>query len=136
MNVSPGEPRPGRSLRHGWALASLAWMGLIFGLSSVPGPAFPHSVDFLSRFATLAHFVLYAVLGLLLASAFGRRDTRTLALVVAIASLYGVSDEMHQIFVPGRSPDPVDWLADTLGAIAAAAVFAKTVRQRSMPPAS
>lgn len=110
-------------------------MALIFGLSSVPGPAFPESVDFLGRFATLAHFILYAVLGLLLASAFGRPDGRTLALAVAIASLYGVSDEMHQVFVPGRSPDPLDWLADTLGALTAVALLARISRRRTASPA-
>jgi VanZ family protein len=33
-----------------------------------------------------------------------------------IASLYGVSDEVHQAFVPGRDSSPFDWLADTIGA--------------------
>ena len=32
------------------------------------------------------------------------------------ASLYGISDEIHQIFVPGRTADPIDWLVDTCGA--------------------
>jgi VanZ family protein len=40
-------------------------------------------------------------------------------LAVLLASLYGVSDEAHQAFVPGRSADAVDWLADTVGALAA-----------------
>ena len=39
-----------------------------------------------------------------------------LALVaVALASLYAVTDEFHQSFVPGRMCDPADWLTDTLG---------------------
>ena len=35
---------------------------------------------------------------------------------VAIASVYGVTDELHQYFVPGRSSDVHDWVADTSGA--------------------
>lgn len=34
----------------------------------------------------------------------------------AVASMYGVTDELHQYFVPGRSCDVHDWLADTSGA--------------------
>jgi VanZ family protein len=41
-----------------------------------------------------------------------------LAIVLAIA--YGVSDEFHQRFVPGRSSDVYDVLADAEGAAAAA----------------
>lgn len=38
-------------------------------------------------------------------------------LAVACASLYGVTDELHQYFVPGRACDPADWLVDTCGAV-------------------
>lgn len=34
---------------------------------------------------------------------------------VVIASLYGITDEFHQEFVPGRMADPVDWIVDTCG---------------------
>lgn len=42
-----------------------------------------------------------------------------LLLSLAVSSLYGISDEWHQVFVPGRSPSVGDWLADTIGAAAA-----------------
>ena len=32
-------------------------------------------------------------------------------------SLYGMSDEWHQSFVPGRMSDVADWAADTVGAM-------------------
>ena len=45
-------------------------------------------------------------------SAFMRR----ILIVVAIVSTYGIIDEIHQSFVPGRSCSVFDWVADTLGA--------------------
>ena len=36
-----------------------------------------------------------------------------------VASLYGMIDELHQIFVPGRTADIRDWLADFLGSVLA-----------------
>jgi VanZ family protein len=35
-----------------------------------------------------------------------------------ISSLYGLIDEFHQIFIPGRSSDILDWTADSAGALA------------------
>lgn len=56
--------------------------------------------------------------------------------VIALASLYAVTDEFHQSFVPGRVCDPADWLTDTLGAAlgASAAVLAleKMLAKRQM----
>ena len=43
-------------------------------------------------------------------------------LAVVLASGYGATDEFHQRFVHGRSPDVHDWIADTLGALAGAFV--------------
>lgn len=48
---------------------------------------------------------------------------------VAIASLYGVTDEFHQSFVPDRACDPVDWLVDTAGAALGAVIARKAIRR-------
>jgi VanZ family protein len=40
------------------------------------------------------------------------------------ASLFGITDEWHQSWVPGRSVEPEDWVADTLGAALAVALYA------------
>jgi VanZ family protein len=40
---------------------------------------------------------------------------------LALSSLYAISDELHQVFVAGRSPDVLDWVADSAGALAAVA---------------
>ena len=44
---------------------------------------------------------------------------------VAIASLYGFSDEFHQSFTPGRGVEFGDWVADTLGALMAVTIYAR-----------
>lgn len=52
-------------------------------------------------------------------------------LAVLLASLYGVSDEVHQAFVPGRSADLLDWLADTAGAAVAVSLVRLWAGRRS-----
>ena len=42
---------------------------------------------------------------------------------VLLTSVYGASDEYHQIFVPLRSPDFADWFADTIGAAVGATIY-------------
>jgi VanZ family protein len=54
-----------------------------------------------------------------------------------IASLYGASDELHQSFIPGRSPEIGDWVADTLGALIAVLLVAWLVKnRRALKPAT
>jgi VanZ family protein len=57
-------------------------------------------------------------------------------LAVAIAVAFGAADEWHQGFIPGRSTDPADWRADSVGAAGGAIIFAlfsriRTSRQRA-----
>lgn len=83
----------------------------------------------------LGHFVLYAVLGALYYLALpDSAGAWRVVLAIGLASLYGVSDEFHQSFVPGRTPDVMDWLVDTAGAtLAALAVRAGISRSRFAP---
>ncbi len=64
-------------------------------------------------------------------SAHGAVQGRVVLLAVLCASLYGVTDELHQYFVPGRACDPADWLVDTCGAaFGALALWALARRSR------
>jgi VanZ family protein len=101
-------------------------MALVFRLSALPGSDVP------GRFGPLGHFALYAVLGGLYFAALDptTRSTRAATVAVALASAYGITDEYHQYFVPGRTNDPVDWLVDTAGAAAAVALIAWVARRR------
>lgn len=55
------------------------------------------------------------------------------AMACALSSVYGVTDEFHQIFTPGRSCDPVDWAVDTVAAALGALIcyfMLKALRKR------
>ena len=72
------------------------------------------------------HFLEYAVLGWLCAAASSRTwpsasAWRTAAFAVFISALWGLSDEIHQAFVPGRSSEVADVIADLFGSMAGAA---------------
>jgi VanZ family protein len=38
-------------------------------------------------------------------------------LAIVTASVFGLTDELHQLFVPFRESSWQDWLADTIGAV-------------------
>lgn len=101
-------------------LPVLIWAGLIYLGSDQPQVTFP-DLGILNELGSVAgHFVEYAVLMALLARAF-RGGTRMPAKYVwpvayALVALYGLSDEYHQSFVPGRDPNVLDWVTDMAGA--------------------
>ncbi len=83
----------------------------------------------------VVHFSLYLALGALLAWArhMGGKGIPHAALVAAGAA-YGALDEWHQSFVPGRSPDGLDWLADTAGVLAGYATVTLYLSRRGKEP--
>ena len=99
----------------------LLMMGIIFFLSSVPGEdlVLPDIVNI----DKVAHMAIYGLLALSVFHAFGgARFSQTHPhlvplLVILFCSVYGLSDEFHQSFVPNRSADVFDVLADSIGAV-------------------
>lgn len=108
----------GRSSSPGWgsSVPLIAWSLLIFALSSVPGNNYPQ-VSWPLADKTV-HFSLYLVLGVFAVACFRLRGYAWWA-PVAYGLLFGLSDELHQVFVPNRSPSIADWYADALGTVAA-----------------
>ena len=112
------------------------WMGVIFAFSArehVPKPP-GFSLDVTS---VAGHLAVYAVLAALTWWAFGglvRSPRQRVAAAFGVALLYGFSDEWHQSFVPGRTPDTRDLVVDAVGAIvgiAIAVAIARTQARRS-----
>jgi VanZ family protein len=75
----------------------------------------------------LLHFGYYATLTVLLVVAFGGRGFLVAALVVICI---GAADELYQSTVPQRDADWLDFAADALAAVVAAAAFARIMRSQ------
>ncbi len=109
--------------RWTWTLATVFYCGAIFYLSSQPHvvEAAPWWLDWPNS-DKLAHVVLYGGLAGLVAVGLIRSNGAALpsrALFfgpVLFATLYGVTDEVHQWFVPPRSMELLDLFADAAGA--------------------
>ncbi len=94
-------------------------MAVIFALSAQSEPPMPDNMSDVS-----AHSLAYAALAFLtlraLAGGFPARVTLRAALAaVAITVAYGVTDEVHQMFVPGRTAEVRDLRSDAVGAVCA-----------------
>ena len=66
------------------------------------------------------HGVVFLVLGLLVHNALTNRGltkTKAAAIAMAICLVYGLSDEIHQLFVPGRAFELSDLAMDGLGSL-------------------
>jgi VanZ family protein len=93
----------------------------IFVESSFPTNAYPKIEFELSD--KILHFIIYFVLFLAFYYSFNNQskffalNKFSLYIALLFTALYGASDEFHQYFVPGRSCEFYDWLADLLGAI-------------------
>lgn len=102
----------------------LGYMGTIFYFSSRPMPAM--FVIPIAQIDKLYHFVAFGILGAL-GCQVGSRVTPHLYWKIwwggMTASLFGISDEWHQLFVPGRSSGVDDIIADMCGAWAGAMIW-------------
>lgn len=123
-------PRAGRGgLRSSvWATAwvlVLCYCLSIFYFSSRAGGQLPDF--FLLQHDKVCHFIEYAGLGFLLCYALRlstMKPRHALFCAFLLALAYGVTDEYHQSFVPGRSGnDPYDLMADCFGGMAGAVLL-------------
>jgi VanZ family protein len=97
------------------AVPSLLYMLMIFAVSAIPGSEFGAAPD-----DRLAHFVEYAILGIVLSFSAAGFLGRTPSLAAFVSmGLFGLafaaSDEWHQSFVPGRDSSVKDVAFDALG---------------------
>ncbi len=121
-----------------WAIVSL-YAGLIFLGSSMSLQIEETSFFFLSYLDHLnylipldkcVHFIEYGIFCTLLCWAIsahskGNQIRKFIFIAISLTSLYGITDEVHQLFVPTRTATVFDWFADTAGAIIAGLCWLK-----------
>ncbi len=97
-------------------LATAGYMALIFFLSSrhfhLP-PILPGYFD------KLAHTLIYMPLAFLFFVSLRKSGLNKYIFLISflLAGIYGITDELHQSFVPGRDAAAADVVADFFGAI-------------------
>ncbi len=103
----------------GW-LPALVLMGTIFYISSQPAPEIFRTKYIFSQDKFL-HIAVYFALAIFLARAFvweGKEwGKKWLWIAVGLSAFYGMTDEIHQSFVPERTAEFADWVADLIGAL-------------------
>jgi VanZ family protein len=113
---------------------AVAWAVVLFLFSAWSNPTMPYLFDGSDK---VVHAGLYSVLGICLG--FGR--VRALEppphlVLIFVGALYGVTDEVHQIFVRGRSPDWTDWVADVVGVVLGYLLITSLVTPRTTSTSS
>jgi VanZ family protein len=105
--------------------AAVIWAVFLFALTSWPRPPEVPIVSTIPNFDKLIHFTLYGVQAFLIYRAVrwpGKAAgslTRVLA-IVGLMAVWGIVDETHQYWIPGRSMEGGDVAADVAGAAAGA----------------
>ncbi|QNO13296.1 VanZ family protein [Alkalicella caledoniensis] len=133
-----------------WTLV-LLWMGLIFYMSAQPAtqsqemskgvvevvvqtvervaPSLAEQLDirYLHHIVRKnAHFIIYLILGVLVINALNVsvvEGWKGIVFALSICILYAISDEVHQLFVPGRSGEVRDVIIDSAGSSVGIGVY-------------
>lgn len=81
----------------------------------------------------LAHFTLYFILGILIYNTINLyhiNNTKILLISILLCMIYACSDEIHQLFVLGRSGELRDVLIDTLGSSLGILIVSKIINRK------
>lgn len=100
-------------------MPAVGWMAVIFMLSSISGLQVSDDVSVDRPLRVLAHLGSYALLAALLLYAqagWQRPAARHVAIAYALCVAFGLSDEIHQAFVPDRTGRIEDVFIDATGA--------------------
>ena len=91
----------------------LLYAGFIFYLSSIPYAGIAVQMNL-----SLIHIPEFFILSYLIFRAISREKTdirHAIILAIVVSSFYGVTDEIHQIFVPGRAFSVFDIIFNFIG---------------------
>ncbi|MBB6635114.1 VanZ family protein [Cohnella thailandensis] len=127
-----------------WVMIPILWCGIIFYFTQSPlftsastdgkiaaffgisDGQVVNALNYLSRKS--AHFLLFALLAVFIKSMLNEAK-RSYWLAWIGASAYGVTDELHQVFVEGRGPSILDAGIDSAGAGVALLIYYAAARK-------
>ena len=116
-------PRPLTTNRYLLWGPVVVYMAAIFYLSAQSSPPVPGAIpDYVLHaieYCGLAIVVFRALAGGLPAAL----DAKRVGLTLLITMAYAISDEVHQLFVPWRTADVIDLIADAAGAVLGLMVY-------------
>jgi len=116
-----------RALR--WTLVAAYAVSLFF-VSSLPSEEIPVGMPY--GMDKVAHAAAYAILALLFCRAVRSPGTGSLVLIALFCAAYGVLNELHQAYVPGRFASGWDAVANAVGASVTVLLWPRL--RRSTPP--
>ncbi len=96
------------------------WMILITLQSSFSGIPIPDmGITYTDK---ILHFIVFGILGFLITrgmrySKIEYLKTRPVLTAILLGCVFALSDEVHQAFVPARSAEVLDWVADFMGIV-------------------
>ena len=118
-------------LRIASLLLTCCWIAAIYYLSSQSYINIEISFPAKDK---LFHMAAYGLLGVFILGIMRPNPTgysyNQAALATLIATVYGITDEWHQSYVPGRTSDPLDVVADFVGALLATLAARAFMRRR------
>ena len=121
---------PGTLLAYACLICALLWAGFIWYLSDQPSIEVPSLFPQQDKLMHIcAYFVLgFLAMGAMRPSVYGYTANQ-LGVVIVLTGLYGLLDEFHQYFVPGRDASLADSLADFAGGVLGAGLLFLLVRR-------
>lgn len=114
-----------------WWGPAVIWMGVIFIASSLPHRLPTPGLDFRLD-DKFQHALAYAVLGALMWRALNGKATgwKRMWMAFILTAVYALTDECHQSLTPNRRCDPLDLIADAIGALATVVILQYKDRRR------